>query len=80
MRSRVIQSIRFNREFFTKKEGDNWIKKHGFKIVPTGKDNPSYLHYHAYRQRDPKELENYRMLKHYNMLFVLAYEKKKINI
>jgi len=77
MRSRVIQSIRFNREFFTKKESDNWIKKHGYKIVPFGINNPQYSNFRSYRQRDPKELENYRMLKHYNMLFVLAYEKKK---
>jgi len=77
MRSRVIQSIRFNREFFTKKESDNWIKKHGYKNIPSGINNPQYTNYISYRQRDPKELENYRMLKHYNMLFVLAYEKKK---
>jgi len=77
MVGKVIQSIRFHRNYFTKASATRWIRKHGYKVIPTGKDNPSYLHYHAYRQRDPKTLHDYSVIKHHNMMFILGRPLKE---
>ena len=77
MVGKVIQSIRFNKKYYTVESSKRWIRKHGYKIVPFGKDNPQYLNYTSWRQRNPKTLHDYSIIKHHNMLFILGKPLKE---
>ena len=70
----VVQSIRFNKNFWTIKEANEWILKNKYKIVPFGVKNPQYRNYHSYRQINPIKLVNIRTRKLYSkhMLFIIG--------
>ena len=74
---KVIQSIRFARKHYTEATADKWIMEHGYIKKPFGKENPQYLRFLSYRQRDPNTLTDYSMIKTSDgkMLFVLGRVK-----
>tara|TARA_R110000850_G_scaffold69611_1_gene154490 strand:+ start:22 stop:252 length:231 start_codon:yes stop_codon:yes gene_type:complete len=74
---KVIQSIRFARKHYTEATADKWIMEHGYIKKPFGKENPQYLNWFSYRQRNPKTLTDYSEIKSADgkMLFVLGRVK-----
>ena len=57
-----IQSVIINKNFFTRKEADTWIEKHGFKKTFGSKKGPDITkNYYRYRQKRPSKSYDYYM-------------------
>jgi len=52
-----IQSILLDRDIFTLKQAENWIKEHGFKL----KKLDITVHYYRFRQLEPSMFKYLRM-------------------
>ena len=53
-----IQSILFNRKYFTHYKAIQWLSQNGFKYFKVDKTD----HYLRYRQFDPKSYKKYRII------------------
>ncbi len=56
-----VQSIIFNREFWTISKASEWIKRNGFKIKKI--DLPADGKSIRFRQEDPKKFKRFRIKK-----------------
>ncbi len=52
-----VQSVVFDKKYYTDKEAREWLKKHNFK----GLDVDEKKNVLRYRQKDPKKFKRFRM-------------------
>lgn len=69
----VLQTIKLPKSKFTRKDADDWIKKHKYKVRYRGKKDSSKL-YFRYRQVEPDKSRKYYSKKLPNGVILTFYE------
>ncbi len=70
----VLQSILFNKKYFTLAGAKAWLKKNNYKITFNGKKYDSTINFYRFRQAEPRRGVKYYFVNPMKGLKLLYFE------